>query len=69
MNRLRIIRAEKRISQAKLAKEAKISRTTLSAIENDQVKPEFDTVARLVRTLGVPASEIFSDFDVVCTQR
>lgn len=66
-NRLTVIRAEKKISQAELAKLAGISRTTLSQIENEKATPDGETIAKLVKALGIPASEIFFAFDVMCT--
>ena len=64
-NRLTVLRAERKLSQAQLAKDAGISRTTLSAIENGNVKPDFDTIATLVKALNVPANAIFLALDVV----
>ena len=64
-NRLTVLRAERKLSQAQLAKDAGISRTTLSAIENGNVKPDFDTIAKLVKALNVPANAIFLALDVV----
>lgn len=58
-NRLVVIRAERKLSQAALASMAGISRTTLSAIENEAVVPDGDTIAKLVKALGVPAGDIF----------
>ena len=64
-NRLTVIRAEKKISQAELAKLAGISRTTLSQIENEKVIPDGETIAKLVKALKIPAGEIFSALGVV----
>ena len=64
-NRLTVIRAEKKLSQEKLAKLAGISRTTLSAIENGKVNPDIQTVAKLVKALKTPANEIFLGLGVM----
>jgi putative transcriptional regulator len=64
-NRLIVLRAEKRMSQADLAKLAGISRSTLSQIENEKVTPDGETIAKLVKALNVPAGEIFSALCVV----
>jgi putative transcriptional regulator len=64
-NRLTVIRAEKKISQAELAKMAGISRATLSDIENEKTCPDAITIAKLVKALGIPANLIFFDFGVV----
>ena len=58
-NRLTVIRAEKKLSQAELAEKAGISRTTLSQIENEKATPDGETIAKLVKALGVPAGDIF----------
>lgn len=58
-NRLTVIRAEKKLSQAELAEMAGISRTTLSQIENEKATPDGETIAKLVKALGVPAGDIF----------
>ena len=68
-NRLTVIRAEQRLSQEDLAVKAGISRTTLSGIENGKNVPDGETIAKLVKALGVPANQIFFDFDVVSTQQ
>lgn len=58
-NRLTVIRAERKLSQAELAEKAGISRTTLSQIENEKATPDGETIAKLVRALGMPAGDIF----------
>lgn len=64
-NRLVVIRAELKMSQEMLAKKAGISRTTLSMIENKKVKPDAETIAKLVKATGKSAGDIFFDFSVV----
>ena len=64
-NRLTVIRAEKKLSQQALANLAGISRSTLSAIENEQSVPDGETIAKLVKALNIPAGEIFSALSVV----
>ena len=68
-NRLKSIRSEKNLTQEKLAEMASISRTTLAMIENEKAIPDGNTIASLVKALGVPANDIFYDFDVVYKQR
>jgi transcriptional regulator with XRE-family HTH domain len=58
-NRLRVIRAEKRVSQHAVAKALKCSQSRVSLIENDFAVPTKSDIKRLVKLLGVPASEIF----------
>ena len=64
-NRLTVIRAEQKLSQAALAKLAGISRTTLSDIENEKTTPDGETIAKLVQALKVPANLIFLALDVM----
>lgn len=66
-NRIKVIRAELNLSQAKLAKSAGISRTTLVAIEKGTANPDGMTIAKLVKALNRPANEIFFDLDVMHT--
>ena len=67
-NRIRVIRAEKKITQDALAKRSGLSRSALNMIENGKVVPDGKTIAKLVRALGVPANHIFFDLDVVSKQ-
>lgn len=64
-NRIKVIRAEQRISQEQLAAKAGISRTTIAMIENEKCIPDGKTIAALVTALNTPANKIFFDFDVV----
>lgn len=63
-NRIRVIRAEQRLTQQQLADKAGISRFALSMIENENNSPDGETIAKLVRATGVPANKIFDDLDV-----
>ena len=67
-NRLRILRAERKLTQSAAAEKAGINRTTYSMIENGKSVPDGNTVVALVRAFGVPANEIFFDFNVVHKQ-
>ena len=64
-NKIKAIRAEMKITQAKLAEMAGISRPTLAMIENEKAVPDGNTIAALVKALGVPANVLFLDLDVV----
>lgn len=64
-NRLKVIRAERQISQESLAEMANISRTSLAMIENEKCVPDGTTIAKLVSALGLPADQIFFDLGVV----
>ncbi len=66
-NRIKVIRAEKNLSQAELAKKAGISRTTLVNIEKGVTVPDGETIAKLVKALNKPAGEIFLALNVMHT--
>ena len=68
-NKIKVLRAEKKLTQSQLAEKAGISRPTLAMIENEKADPDGTTIAALVRALGVPANDIFFDLDVVNKQR
>jgi putative transcriptional regulator len=58
-NRLRVARAERRLSQAELARMAGVTRQTISSIENSQYVPSALLAFVLARTLGKPVDELF----------
>jgi len=65
-NRIKVIRAELDLTQQELADKIGICRATLNRIESGKVTPNGDTIARFVRALERPASDIFFDLNVVC---
>ena len=58
-NRLRVARAEKRLSQADLARLAGVTRQTIGAIENGQYGPSAFLAFVLARELQMPVAELF----------
>ncbi len=68
-NRIKSLRAERKMTQEQLAKKAGIARPTLAMIENEKAIPDGNTIAALVKAIGVPANVIFLDLDVVCEQQ
>lgn len=58
-NRLRVARAERRLSQEDLARLAKVTRQTISAIENEQYVPSALLAFSLARALDYPVQELF----------
>ncbi|HHO56234.1 MAG TPA: transcriptional regulator [Trueperaceae bacterium] len=60
-NRLRVLRAEKRWSQAELAKRLGVSRQTINAIENGKYDPSLPLAFALARAFSLKIEEIFSD--------
>ena len=59
-NRIRVFRAEHRISQAELAEAIGVSRKTISTIEVGRFIPSTVIALRIARHFRVPVEEIFS---------
>ena len=60
-NRLRVLRAERRWSQADLAKELRISRQSVNAIETGKYDPSLPLAFKLARLFETTIESIFSD--------
>lgn len=58
-NRIRVARAERRLSQEELARLVNVSRQTVSAIETGQWSPSTLLALRLAGVLGVRVDELF----------
>lgn len=58
-NRLRVARAERRISQEELATLAGVTRQTISSIENEQYVPSALLAFVLASRLQKPVAELF----------
>jgi putative transcriptional regulator len=58
-NRLRVARAEQRLSQEQLAGLAGVTRQTISSIENEQYGPSALLAFVLAKRLGKPITELF----------
>lgn len=58
-NRLRVARAEQRLSQEQLASLAGVTRQTISSIENEQYYPSALLAFVLASRLGKPVAELF----------
>lgn len=58
-NRLRVARAERRLSQEQLANLAGVTRQTISSIENEQYCPSALLAFVLASRLGKPVTELF----------
>ncbi len=63
-NRLRVLRAERDWSQARLAEELGVSRQTVNAIETGKYDPSLPLAFRVARLFGQPIEAIFSPDDV-----
>jgi putative transcriptional regulator len=58
-NRLKVLRAERDWTQAKLAAELEVSRQTVNAIETGKYDPSLPLAFRLAQLFGIPIEEIF----------
>ena len=58
-NRLRVLRAERRWSQADLAERVGVSRQTVNAIENDKYDPSLPLAFRVARVFDSSIEDIF----------
>ncbi len=62
-NRLRILRAERRWSQADLAGRLAVSRQTVNAIENDKYDPSLPLAFRVAKVFDSSIEDIFEADD------
>lgn len=59
-NRIRVYRAEHRMSQGELAERIGVSRKTISTIEVGRFVPSTVIALKIARAFGVPVEAIFS---------
>lgn len=60
LNRIRIERAEKRITQQELAERCGVSRQTINAIEAGKFIPSTLLALKIAHTFGKPIEELFA---------
>lgn len=60
-NRLRVLRAERRWSQADLGQQLGVSRQTINAIETGKYDPSLPLAFAMARLFDLAIEEIFSD--------
>jgi putative transcriptional regulator len=60
-NAIRELRAERRLSQAELAKAMSVSRQTINAIETERYTPSLPLAIALARYFGLAVEEVFDD--------
>jgi len=58
-NRIRVLRAELKLTQAELAKTVDIARQSLNAIENERHDPSVTLAFAIAKALGVSITEVF----------
>ncbi|MFM5948010.1 MAG: helix-turn-helix transcriptional regulator [Novosphingobium sp.] len=62
-NRLRILRAERRWSQAELGERLEVSRQAVNAIETGKHDPSLSLAFRIARLFDMSIEEVFGDFE------
>jgi len=60
-NRLKVLRAERDWTQARLAIELEVSRQTVNAIEKGKFDPSLPLAFKAARLFGMTIEEIFQD--------
>ena len=60
-NRLRVLRAERKWSQADLAERLSVSRQTVNSIETGRYDPSLPLAFAIARTFGMRIEDIFKD--------
>jgi putative transcriptional regulator len=59
-NRLRVLRAEYRMSQAELAERLGVARQTVHAIENDKFAPSLVLAFKIASLFGTDINDVFA---------
>ena len=60
-NRLKVLRAERDLSQADLADQLGVSRQTINAIETGKYDPSLPLAFRIAKLFGLRIEQIFED--------
>jgi putative transcriptional regulator len=60
-NRLKVLRAERDWTQARLAEELGVSRQTVNALETGKYDPSLPLAFRIARVFGSTIEEVFVD--------
>lgn len=60
-NRLKVLRAERDLTQADLAEKLEVSRQTVNAIETGKYDPSLPLAFKISRLFGLSIEEIFED--------
>jgi len=62
-NRLRVLRAEQKLSQAALAEALEVSRQTINSIETGKYDPSLSLAFKVAKYFGKQIEEVFQDDD------
>ena len=60
-NRIKVLRAEKNITQAELANRVEVSRQTINAIEKGKFDPSLPLAFKIARLFNLKIEDIFQD--------
>ncbi len=60
-NRIRVLRAERKWSQAELGERIGVSRNSVNAIENGRHDPSLPLAFRIAKQFGLPVDQVFED--------
>lgn len=60
-NRLRVLRAERKWSQAEVGERIGVSRNSVNAIENGRHDPSLPLAFRIAKQFGLPVDQVFED--------
>ncbi|MEO8307808.1 MAG: helix-turn-helix transcriptional regulator [Pseudomonadota bacterium] len=63
-NRIHVLRAEKKWSQAELAERVHVSRNSINAIENGRFDPSLPLAFRIADAFGLTVEEVFDKTNV-----
>ena len=58
-NRIHVLRAEQRWTQAELAERLRVSRQTINALETEKYDPSLPLAFSIARLFGKPVEEVF----------
>lgn len=58
-NRIRVLRAERRWSQADLAERVSVSRNSINSVENGKFEPSLPLAFRIADAFGLTIEEVF----------
>ena len=60
-NRIKVLRAERDMTQAELADQVQVSRQTINAIETGKFDPSLSLAFKISRLFRLPVENIFQD--------
>ncbi len=64
-NTIRVLRAEKRLSQAELAELVGVSRNSINSVENGKFDPSLPLAFRIAHVFGRTVEDIFDQSEVI----